>query len=442
MITLLLIPCYIHSYSQNKPWTFQQCVDTALKRNITVNQSRLTNELNKITLSQTRANRIPGISASISEGVNFGKNIDPTTNSYVVQTYNSTNFGVNGSLNLFNGFQNTHTIQQNTQNIEAGNYDIANAQNTVILNITTAYLQILFANEILAAAQNQAASTASQVERTEKMVNVGKVPESNLFQIKSQFATDKLSVVNAESSLEMSKVTLLQLMETPIIDSFNIVKPEITPPGLMTLQSNHQIYEKALLVQPQVAGAAIRSNNSQLAIKIAQGARYPKLSLSGNVNTNFAGSSRNSSAVNPEDKYFFNQMWNNLGESLGLNLSIPIYSNRQIKSNIERATINSLTAQLNEQNIKNQLRKSIEQTYTDLKNSMKKYEATLEQYNSAEVSYKNTETKYNVGMVTAIDFLVEKNNYIQAQANLIQSKYDYLFKTKILDFYVGTPIRF
>ena len=155
-----------------------------------------------------------------------------------------------------------------------------------------------------------------------------------------------------------------------------------------------------------------------------------------------AGSSRNSSAVNPEDKYFFNQMWNNLGESLGLNLSIPIYSNRQIKSNIERATINSLTAQLNEQNIKNQLRKSIEQTYTDLKNSMKKYEATLEQYNSAEVSYKNTETKYNVGMVTAIDFLVEKNNYIQAQANLIQSKYDYLFKTKILDFYVGTPIRF
>ena len=125
-----------------------------------------------------------------------------------------------------------------------------------------------------------------------------------------------------------------------------------------------------------------------------------------------------------------------------LSLSIPIYSNRQIRSNIEKATVNAITARLNEQNTKNLLRKSIEQTYTDLKTAMNKYEATKEQLTSAEVSYKNTETKFNVGLVTAIDFLVEKNNYFQAQSNLIQSKYDYIFKTKILDFYEGKEIQF
>ena len=135
-------------------------------------------------------------------------------------------------------------------------------------------------------------------------------------------------------------------------------------------------------------------------------------------------------------------MWNNLGESIGLNLAIPIYSNRQIKSNIERAKINALSAKLDEQNTRLQLRKTIEQSYTDLRNSIKKYEAVKEQISAAELSYQNMERKYNVGMMTAIDYLIEKNNYFQAQSNGIQSKYDYIFKSKILDFYQGKPIQF
>lgn len=428
-------------YSQSKTWSFKQCVDTALKRNVSVNQSRLTNEVNKVTLSQSKANRIPTLSASANEGVNFGKSIDPLTNAYVIQTFNSTNFAVNSGVSLFNGLQNTNTIHQNTMVIEAGKYDIATVENTVTLNITTAYLQLLFAYEILAAAENQVQSTSAQVERTLKQVNAGKVPESNLLQIKSQLASDKLAEVNAQSQLDLAKVTLLQLMEMPIADSFEIEKPTMDPPVLM-LKSNQEIYQTALSVQPQIAGAAIRTSNAQLGIKISEGARWPRINLTGNVNTNFAASTRepSGSGVNPYKVPFFNQLWNNLGESVGLSLAMPIYSNRQIRSNIEKARINALTAGLNEQNIKNQLRKSIEQTYTDLKNSMKKYEATKEQLSAAENSYKNMETKYNVGVVTAIDFLVEKNNFYKAQSNLIQAKYDYIFRSKILDFYVGKEI--
>jgi len=430
------------SVAQVSLWTFQQCLDTALKRNISINQSRLINELNKIDLARSKANRIPSVSASANEGLNFGKNINPNTNAYVIQTYNSTNLGIGSGLNLFNGLQNTRTIQQNSMNIEAGKYDIATIENTVTLNITTAYLQVLFAYEILSAAENQVASTLSQVERTEKMVNAGKVPESNLFQIKSQYATDKLSIVTARSQLDMAKVTLMQLMEIPVIDSFEIEKPNFGEPTELILQSHQDIFRKALAVQPQITGAYIRTNNALLGIKISEGARWPRLNLSGNVNSNFAGSSRSEGSVNSGQQGFFPQLWNNLGGSLGLGLSIPIYSNRSIKSNIEKAIINAMSAKLDEQNTKNQLRKSIEQACTDLRSSMNKFFATKEQYNSSMVSYKNMETKYNVGMMTAIDYLIEKNNFIQAESKLIQSKYEYIFNSRILDFYQGQAIVF
>jgi outer membrane protein len=248
--------------------------------------------------------------------------------------------------------------------------------------------------------------------------------------------------VNARSQLDMSKVTLLQLMEIPVIDSFDIVKPDFGDPAELILQSNQEIFRKALAVQPQIAGASIRTNNALLEIKISQGARWPRLNLSGSVNTNFAGSSRSGSEVNPGDQNFFPQLWNNLGGSIGLGLAIPIYSNRSIKSNIERATINAMSAKLDEQETKNQLRKSIEQAYTDLRSSMNKFYATKEQYNSSLVSYKNMETKYNVGMMTAIDYLIEKNNFFQAESKLIQSKYEYIFNSRILDFYQGKAIGF
>ena len=437
---ILLYPLINHA--QVSSWNFQQCLDTALKNNITVNQSRLSNETNKITLEQTKAQRIPSLSASANEGLNFGKNIDPTTNTFVTQSYNTTNFSLNTGLTLFNGRQTTNTIRQNRLNVEAGNFDIETSKNDVTLSITNAYLQVLFAYEILSTAENQAAATLAQVDRTEKLVKAGKVPETNLYQIRSQLATDNLTVVNAMSLLDMAKVNLIQLMEIPLIDSFEIVKPELEEPSAVLLLKNKEIYEKALMVQPQIAGASTRTASALQSIKVSKGARFPRLNFNAGLNTNYASSRKQGTSVNPEGYPFGEQLWDNLGQTLGLGLSIPIYSNRQIKSNIDRATINAMNAQLNEKNIKNQLRKNIEQTYTDLKSALRKYESTKEQLAAAEISYDNMEKKYNVGLSNAIDFLVEKNNYFKAQSNLIQAKYDYVFKTKILDFYQGTAISF
>jgi outer membrane protein len=179
-----------------------------------------------------------------------------------------------------------------------------------------------------------------------------------------------------------------------------------------------------------------------MGIRISEGARYPRLNLNAGLNTNYASSRKTGTAVNPENYPFFEQIWDNLGQSFSLGLSIPIYSNRQIKSNIDRAKINAETIQLTEQNTKNALRKNVEQTYTDLKSAMKKYEATREQLAATELSYRNAEKKFNVGLINAIDFLIEKNNFTTALSNLIQAKYNFIFQQKILDFYLGKEIRF
>ncbi|MCK9219568.1 MAG: TolC family protein [Bacteroidales bacterium] len=428
--------------AQNKLWTFQQCLDTAWQRNISINQSRLSNELNKVSLEQVKANRIPSLSANASEGLNFGKNVDPTTNSYVTQAYHSTNFGVSSSLNLFNGMQNANTIRQNRLNVQAGQYDIEKVKNDVTLNITTGYLQVLFAYEILSAAKSQESATAAQVDRTGKLVNAGKSPESDLLQIKSQLATDNLSVVNAQIQLNLAKVTLMQLMEIPITDNFEVEVPVQTEPPIELGQTNEEIYKKSLEVQPQIASASLKTNASLMALKISEGARWPRLTLGGSLSSNFASSRTKGTAVNPENYPFFTQIWDNIGQSFSLGLSIPIYNNRQIKSNIDRAKINAMTTQLSEQNTKNVLRKSIEQTYTDLRAAMKKYGATKEQLAAVESVYLNAEKKYDVGVMNATDFLIQKNNYTQSQSNLIQAKFDYIFKQKILDFYQGKEIKF
>ena len=274
------------SQAHRAPWTFSQCLDTALQRNITVAQSKLTNELNKVTLEQSKAQRIPSVSASASEGLSFGWSIDPTTNSYVDQAYNSTNLGLSSSLNLFNGLQTQNTIRRNKLNVEAGGYDVEKTKNEITLGVTTAYLQLLFAMDNLEVALRQEESTTAQAEQTRKMVAAGKVPESNLLQIRSQLATDNLAVINARNTVDLARITLMQIMEIPFYDGFEVVRPRFEEPAVEIIQTSEQVYSKALLVMPQVSAAQVRSNSSLYDMKISEGARYPRLNIGANLNTN------------------------------------------------------------------------------------------------------------------------------------------------------------
>ncbi len=440
-ISLLLFLLAAGTSMAQKPWTFRQCLDTALLRNLTVNQTRMSHELNKVTLKQSLAGRIPSLSASAGEGLSIGKNIDPTSNAYITEGNTTTNLGVSSSVNLFNGFQTANTIRQNRILVSAGESDIEKAKNDVTLNITQGYLQVLFAREILQAARSQAEASAAQVERTGKMVNAGKSPESDLLQVQSQLATDNLSVITAENNLDLAKVTLMQLMDIPVDDVFDIETPvleEISPSPALT---RDQIYVKSLQAQPQVAAATLRTSASEMALKVSEGARWPRVSLGANVSSSYS-SSRKTGPGNSQAYPFTDQIWDNLGQSLSLGVSIPIYSNRQVRSNIEKARINRINSQLSEQNVKNTLRKTIEQTFTDLRAAGKKYDAVKQQVTAVESVYRSAEQKFSVGVMSATDFLIQKNNLSQSQSSLIQAKFDYIFKQKILDFYQGQAITF
>ena len=431
----------IVGWTQQKAWTFQQCLDTALKRNISVNQTMLANELNKISLEQTYANRIPSVSASVGESFNIGNNINTTTNQFVIGTFHSGNYGLSSSYNLFNGLQNNNTIKQYKLNIEAGKFNIENSKNAVILSVTTGYLQILLQYEILKTSLNQLSADSVQVDRTQKQLNVGKAAEGDLLLIKSQLATDYVTFVNAQIQLDLGRVTLMQLMQIPVKDTFDIEVPQFTVPGLDLLQSKEVIYQKALAAMPQIHAASLNTASSLMAIKIATGARWPRLTFSAGLSSNYS-SSRMTSTVNSEGIPWYTQVWDNVGQSLNLGLSIPIYSNRSLQSSIERAKINSKTAALNELNTQQTLRMNIEQTYTSLKAAAKSYEAGKIQLSSTEMTFRNAEKKFNVGVMSATDYLIQKNNYFSSQSNLIQTKYNFIFQSKILDFYQGKTITF
>lgn len=437
-ILLLLSPA---GWSQKKPWTFQQCLDTALKRNISVNQTVLANELNKISLEQSKANRIPSLSASAGESFNIGNNVNTSTNQYIVGTFHSGTYGLSSNYNLFNGLQNNNTIKEYKMNIEAGIYNIENAKNAVILSVTTGYLQMLLQYEIVRTALSQLSADTIQVDRIQKQLDVGKSAEGDLLLIKSQLATDYVTWVNADIQLDLDRVTLMQLMQIPVIDSFNVEVPKFTEPGLDLLQSKDVIYQKALSAMPQIQAASLNTASSKMAIKIATGARWPKLTFSAGLSSNYS-SSRKTSEVNPESVPWYTQVYDNVGQALNLGLSIPIYSNRSLQSSIERSRVNEKTAELNELNTQMVLRMNIEQTYTSLKAAAKSYEAGKIQLSSTEMAFKNAEKKYNVGVMSTTDYLIQKNAWVLSVSSLIQTKYNFIFQSKILDFYQGKTITF
>jgi len=473
IIGILAICSTSWSYTQENTWTLDACIQHALDRNITINQKKLNNELSEITLDQSRADLLPNLTASGSQSWNFGRSVDPYTNEYVSTNVGSNNFSMSTSVTLFDGLQNINSIKKNQIDVQSGSLDLEKTKNDIILSVTQAYLQVLFAYEQVDNALNRIESTVSQVERTQKLVNAGSSAEGELFKINSQLASDQYSMVNAENQLSMSKVNLMQIMELPVEEEFEIVVPDfdIETIGIAFPESSDEIYVKAMEIQPEIESSELKVASAEQSLKISKGALYPRLSLSGSLSSGYSNArtfrqygepvseiqevgylqSDPSELVVTDRMYtpsslidygFGDQIRDNLSESVRLNLSIPIFSRFQVKNNISRSKINVETAELNKQNTENQLRKTIEQVYNDLVSTSKNYDAAVEQLKSLERSYNDTERKYELGMVNATDYLIEKNNFENSRYSLSRAKYEYIFTYKILEFYQGNPISF
>ncbi len=447
------------------PWTLEDCINYALENNLQIKQQQLGVEIAKENLTQGKANRFPSMNANASHGYNFGRTIDPFTNEFATESVRSNNFSVSSGVTLFNGFQIHNSIQQREFELRANQFDVETMQNDISLAVAADYLQILFSLEMVAIAANQLEITAQQVARTAQLVEAGTLARGSLFTVQAQAASEELQLVNAQNQLDIAYLNLAQLLDISATEGFEIAVPEIAilPDDDLEL-SPMQVYSTAVQTQPNVKAAEVRVSSAEKGLLIARGGRSPMLSMRGSYGTGYSGASREvvetiegsprqigltetgvpvfapTIDVQTRIKPFGDQLNDNLNRSIGLFLTIPVFNNFQTRSAIGRSQISLENARLSQQLVRDQLFKTIQQAHADAQGALKRYEATETNVIALEESFRYTEQRFNVGMVNSLEYNDAKNRLTAAQSEMLQAKYEFVFRTKVLDFYMGNPL--
>ena len=434
IILLLMQFPNISAMAQEKIWTLDGCIKYALSQNIQIKKTDLSNDRNQLYAVQAKANRLPSVSASVSENFNWYKGFDVATGGYGSSNgSNSTNYSVNSNVSLFNGQKLNNKIKQAELDLESGHYYSEAVKESVGLSILNAYLQVLYADESVSNAQKQIEATTQQLNLAQERLDLSAISTSDYLQIKAELATEKSTLSTAQSQFAIAKVTLMQLMELPVDPNFKISSPNLDSLLVKTEQPDAQtIYNLALGIKPQIKNVELTKEAAVLNVKIAKADAMPSLSMN-------AGLSSGYSSLTTESGYY-SQLKNKINPAIGLSLSIPIFQKRQIKTNISIAEIGITDAELDVVNTKNQLRKDIEQACVDVETAKSGHAASLEQMQSSQESYDVTDEKLKVGLLNSVDFLVQKTNLITSESKLLQSKFKLIFSYKILDFYKGIPL--
>jgi len=450
-----------------QPWTLQQCIDYALDHNITIKQSELNVELNQALTDQSTANLFPTLNGFASHNYYYGRSIDPNTNLFTNNQIRSNSFSLNSSVALFEGFQLQNELKQSKLNYMASKYDLLKVRNDISLNVVTAYLQVLYNKDLSQTTQEQRDATKVQTDRTRRMEELGSVSKGNRLDIESQLAADEVRLITAKAQYDQALLTLRQLMELDTAKDFNIVQPELAVPQMNNTYSDaNAIYLAALSNQPDMISYVYKIESAEKGLTIAKGGAYPRLSLVGSLSTAYnstnetvtgyqlgspqvVGYTSDSATVysqflNPVlQKTSFSDQWNNnFGKSIGLSLNIPIFNNWNTHTGIRRARINLRQTQLSYDATRKGLYKSIQQAVQDAVAGYQKYDAGLKSVSAQQEAMNFNQQKYEVGLISTYDFLLAKNNLALAQANLLQAKYDYIFRLKVLDFYMGKTLTF
>lgn len=434
-----------------KLWTLEECLRYAQENNLTIKQAYLNADLSKQNLFQSKMGLLPSLNGNISDNTNFGRNIDPVTNEITVDRIRNNSFGLSSSVTLFNGFQNINSIRKSNYDYLASKYDAEKIANDISVNIVTAYLQLLYNADLILVSQQKVDVSELQVQRISNMVEVGSLPTGDLLNTEAQKAQEELQLINAESQRDIALLNLKQLLDLPSATDFTIEDFDVEPSEQFTLLNTDDVYNQAVENLPNVKSAESKLQSSEKSLAIAQGGRSPRLSMSASLGTAYSSASQkfvgyDSLALLPypiyEDYSFEDQFNDNVSQSIGFNLSIPIFNAWQANSRINQAKIGVLQSQYSLQQSKNDLRKTIEQAQNDALSAHKKYIASKKTVDFQKQSFQYTQEKYDLQLITSYDYNNAKNTLFRAETDLLQAKYDYIFKTKMLDFYMGKPLTF
>jgi outer membrane protein len=442
----IVLLCFLTlSVTAQETWSLERCLLYAMEHNIQIKQSMLNQQSAEQGKKQALALMFPDLNANVGYNSNFGRSIDPGTNSFVNQTVNSNNFWLGTGVTLFNGFGLLNSFRQSQLDVLAATYDMQGLTNDISMNIASAFMQIMFNEELLNVTRERLTSTKVQLERTAKLVEAGSLPLGNLMDVESQFATNELQVVNAENAVQTSIVALKQLLNLQTSEPFAIKRPAVDLPVVDIASTTvTAIYEKAMENWPQIKARETRLNSAKRSEWIAFASYTPTLRASASVSTLYSSSYKdyNLETFEARDIAYGDQLDRNLSQSIGLSLSIPIFNGLQSRTAANRSRLNRINTELQLQDTKNQLYSSVQQAYNDASASNRQYEASIKSVAAAERAFSYAEQRQAVGSMNDVDFNISRNNLAIAKSEQLRAKYDYMFRTKILDFYQGKPLSF
>ena len=458
----------INSSAQTNQWSLQQCIDYGQKHNIGLKQAELTTQINQNNFTQSKATLLPTINGGAQHTYNFGRTIDRYTNTFANSQVLSQNFYVSSNVVIWSGLAQYNNIKVNQFLYLSGNETFLQQKNDLALNIATSYINVIFSDEISQISKAQYKITLEQLDRTQKLADAGTLAKSAVYDIKAQLANEEVNVINSDNNYQLAMLGLTQLLNLDSLPNFSIEKPvvEITGNDVASI-SVQNIYETALKNQHSIKAAQYNMISANKSLDVAKGKFSPTLSATGSLGTGTSELNKRIDAVKfvgvEQTQYvtsggdfvyqpkteivtsktpFADQFKDNVNKSIGFTLSIPIFNGLQTYTSYKNAQINALSVSYSRDLVEQNLYKTIAQAYANARAALNKYNANKLSVEANEVSFNFAQQKYNVGSLSSFDYNSAKTRLQTALGNLVQAKYDYVFKLKVLDYYQGKPITF
>ena len=473
--TFLFLGISQFAAAQSGVWDLQQCVDYAQKNNINLKQSEISTRISKNNATQSKAAILPTVNAGAQHTYNFGRTIDRYTNTFANTQVLSQNFYVSSNVVLWSGLAQYNNIKANQYQYLSNTENYLQQRNDLALNVATTYINVIFSDEILQIAKAQFKITQEQLDRTQKLADAGTLAKSAVFDLKAQLANEEVNVTSADNNYQIAMLTLKQLLNLDTLNNFNISRPNVdvlnNELSSLTVQN---IYETALKNQHSIKSANYNLMAAEKNLAVAKGRVSPTLSATGSLGTGTSELDKNIDAVNfvgyeqtpyfiaddinnptvvapvyqpkteivTSKKPFADQFKDNVNKSVGFTLSVPIFNGLQTATGVKNARLNALNAKYTQDLTEQNLYKTIAQAYANARAALNKYNATKLSVDASEQSFYYAQQKYNVGAISTFDYNNAKTRLQNAQSNLVQAKYDYVFKLKVLDYYQGKELKF
>ncbi|MFH6970444.1 TolC family protein [Flavobacterium petrolei] len=444
---MVMLVCCVTAQAQSKVWTLEECVKYAIQNNISIKQSELDSKTALIGKKDAIGNFLPSLNASASHSWNIGLNQDITTGLLRNQTTQFTSAGANVGVDIYKGLQNQNTLRKANLSIVAAKYQLLKMQEDIALNVANAFLQVLFNKENLKVQKEQLGINEKQYARSEELVKAGSIPRGDLLDIKATVAQNNQNVIAADNALLISKLSLAQLLQLEDFENFDVVDDtNMRDENNIMAQTPSAIYDKAVEGRTELKIARTNLEIAQKDVEIAKGAFQPTLQgfYSFNSRVSYADvpvfdnmgniiGTRNSAP-------FFNQFGDNKGQSFGAQLSIPIFNGFSVRNNVERSKVSLERSKIAVEQQDLDLQRNVFTAFTDAKGALNAYESSVVALEARQGAYNYAKERYDVGLMNSFDFNQSQTLLTNAQSEVIRTKYDYIFKIKILEFYFGIPL--